>query len=340
MTHRFPVKEIARQAGMSTATVDRVLNNRANVSPQTRRRVQDALRELEAQEGQLAAKGRRLFLDVVMEAPQRFSRQVRQAAEATLEGFRPVAIRPRFTMAETMTGSGCAALLEQIRKKGSQGVCLKARDTAEVRTAIESLRESRIPVVTIFTDLPGSGRLAYAGLDNESAGRTAAYLLLKTRPPQGSSVLITLSQHAFQGEEDRFRAFRAELSRQRPDIRLIDASGGGGLHLGTAQEVGEQVRGLASISCVYSMGGGNRGVLQALEAAGHTPEVFIAHDLDDDNLDLLRQDCLTFVLHHDLKADMHVAFGHILAFQGIGNAPSALKSDIQIVTPANIPSKE
>jgi len=38
MTHRFPVKEIARQAGVGPATVDRVLHARANVSPQTRAR--------------------------------------------------------------------------------------------------------------------------------------------------------------------------------------------------------------------------------------------------------------------------------------------------------------
>lgn len=50
MTHRFPIKEIARQAGLGTATIDRVLNNRPNVSPQTRQRVAIALQELKAQE--------------------------------------------------------------------------------------------------------------------------------------------------------------------------------------------------------------------------------------------------------------------------------------------------
>ena len=48
MTHRFPIKEIALQAGLSTATVDRVMNGRAHVSPQTRRRVEDAIAEKRA----------------------------------------------------------------------------------------------------------------------------------------------------------------------------------------------------------------------------------------------------------------------------------------------------
>lgn len=60
MTHRFPIKEIARQAGLGTATVDRVLNGRAHVSPQTKLRVKAAIEESKTQETQLAARGRRL----------------------------------------------------------------------------------------------------------------------------------------------------------------------------------------------------------------------------------------------------------------------------------------
>jgi LacI family transcriptional regulator len=91
------------------------------------------------------------------------------------------------------------------------------------------------------------------------------------------------------------------------------------------------------IAGVYSMGGGNMAVLKALEDAGHSPSVFIAHDLDEDNLDLLRGDRLTFVLHHDLRADMRSAFRHILAFHGLEDPPLTSESDIQIVTPMNIP---
>ena len=35
-THRFPIKEVARQSGLSTATIARAINNRGNVSPKPR----------------------------------------------------------------------------------------------------------------------------------------------------------------------------------------------------------------------------------------------------------------------------------------------------------------
>lgn len=322
---------------MSTATVDRVLNNRAHVSPQTKQRVEDAIEELASQEGQLAAKGRRFFIDIVVEAPTRFTREIRHAVDEILADFRPAAIRPRFTVAETMSASDCVAILERIRKRGSQGVCLKARDTPETRQAIAELTAKNIPVLTVFTDIPGSERLAYAGLNNAHAGQTAAYLMAKFLGSGDSAVLTTLSQHAFQGEQDRFQAFKSDLLRHNPKLRLIDASGGGGLNPATGHEVGEKIRAGIEIAGVYSMGGGNMAILKALDDAGHQPSVFIAHDLDEDNLDLLRDDRLTFVLHHDLRADMRAAFRHIFAFHGLGDHPLSLESDIQIVTPMNIP---
>lgn len=338
MTHRFAVKEIALQSGLSTATVDRVLNGRAHVSPQSARRVSDAIDELTRQEAQLAARGRRLFVDIVVEAPQRFSREIRRACETVLPDFRPVSLRPRFSFAETTTPQDCAGHLERIRKRGSSGVCLKARDTAEVRAAVGRLADSRIPVVTIFTDMPAANRLAYAGLDNKAAGRTAAYLMNQWLPEGARTVLTTLSQHSFQGEEDRYQGFRDELLALRPGLELIDASGGGGLNPGTARQVADLLAGRRVLDGVYSMGGGNRAILEALETAGLPPPVYIGHDLDEDNLELLRARRMSVVLHHNLATDMRTAFRHLLSHHGLSDLPQHATSDIQIITPMNIPA--
>ncbi|MEP3049660.1 MAG: LacI family DNA-binding transcriptional regulator [Roseibium sp.] len=338
MTHRFPVKEIALQSGVSTATVDRVLNQRRNVSPQTIRRVQGAIEELKRQETQLAAKGRRFFIDIIVEAPSRFSRKIQLASETVLTDFKPTAIRPRFTLSETMSVEDCVGVLERIGKRGSQGVCLKARDTREIRVAISNLMRKSIPVVTIFTDVTGSNRLAYAGLNNFAAGQTAAYLMQELLDGSAKTVLTTLSQHVFQGEEDRYQGFLSELSCLRPDLSVIDASGGSGLNPSTGREIADKVPKHIKVDGVYSMGGGNQAALEVLSEIQKTLPVYIAHDLDEDNLDLLQNQKLTFVLHHDLKADMRAAFRQILAFHGIGDKPTSSQSDIHIVTPKNIPA--
>lgn len=334
MTHRFPIKEIARQSGLGTATVDRVINNRAHVSPQTRRRVAAAMDELEQQEAQLAARGRRLFFDFVVEAPARFSREVRRCAEACLPDIGAAVCRPRFLLQEIMTEAEVIDALNRIARRGSHGVCLKARDLPGIRSAIATLHDARIPVVTLVTDITSPGRAAYVGLDNASAGRTAAWLVAQTLRSATGTVLTTKSQTSFLGEEERATAFAETLSRTCPQLRIIDASGGSGVPYETSRNVARVTDQLGDLRAVYSMGGGNRAILDVL---GRRPDLFIAHDLDRENRHLIGNGEIDVILHHDLQSDIRNAYLGLLRAHGLVRDPVIAPSHIQIITPENIP---
>uniref|UniRef100_UPI002490283E LacI family DNA-binding transcriptional regulator n=1 Tax=Litoreibacter halocynthiae TaxID=1242689 RepID=UPI002490283E len=334
MTHRFPIKEVARQSGLSTATIDRALNNRANVSPQTKARVAAAISELEGQEAQLAARGRRLFFDFVIEAPTRFSREVQQAAEQALPRIGSAVCRPRFQAQEVMNEDDVTAALSRIAKRGSHGVCIKARDLPMIRAAVDQLVASGIPVVTLVTDLTTTKRLAYVGLDNQSAGRTTAYLISKTVGDSEGTVLTSRSNDRFLGEEEREVAFKATLTRLCPNLRIIDASGGSGVYFETSRITQSIVAGLDQIRAVYSMGGGNLAILNALEQNGSLPDVYVAHDLDHDNRRLIEDGRLSFVLHHDLRVDLQNVFQAFLHHHKLTLVPLCnTMSPIHVVTP-------
>lgn len=342
MTHRFPIKEIARQAGLGPASVDRVLNNRAHVSTQTRARVIAAIEELERQEQQLSARGRRVFVDVVAEAPKRFSSQIQNACEAVLPDIGPVVFRPRFTLQEIMDIASTKAVLDRIRKRGSQGVLLKTRDVPELRYAIDALAQANIPVITLVTDVASENRFAYVGVDNSKAGQTAAYLLAKILPDEASTVLTSRSQDAFQGEAERYSAFCNAFIALRPSVKLVEFNGAGGLDGKTRRKLHSSIAACHSIDAVYSMGGGNRAILDVLKAELKSPTHFIAHDLDRENIDLLQQGKISFVLHHDLLQDMRHAFRAVASYHGLmppltNLDHTSFKSDVQIVTPFNIP---
>lgn len=337
MTHRFPIKEIAHQAGLSTATVDRVINNRAHVSPQTRKRVAGALAELEGQESQLAARGRRMFIDFVIEAPTRFSREVQKAAQLVAPGISSAVCRPRFVMQEIMSEEEMVASLARIAKRGSQGVCLKARDLPSIRKAIDRLADAGIPVVTLVTDVLETRRVAYAGLDNQSAGQTAAYLLAQTLGDDTGVVLATKSQDSFLGEEERATAFRATLAKACPNLTIIEASGGSGVPSETGRAVQARLDDLGSLVAVYSMGGGNQAILDVLAEHRLTPHIFIAHDLDRENRNLLQTGRISFVLYHDLQNDVQNAYHAILKHhQLVPEIDLGQASSVQIITPMNM----
>lgn len=338
MSRHFLVKEIAAQAGLSVATVDRVLNERPGVRMLTRERVAEAMRDLEAQSRQRALSGRKFTIDLVMETPTRFSAAVRAALEAELPTLQPAVFRARFHLWEMIPTEALVAVLDGIRARGSHGVILKAVDAPEVVAAIDRLVADGIPVVTIVTDLPHARRSAYVGIDNRAAGETAAYLIGAWLKPGHARVLVTLSSNRFRGEEEREQGFRQALRRFHPDIGIVEVSEGFGRDAETVALARQALVADRMIAGAYSIGGGNQAVLAAFAEAGRHCAVYIAHDLDAENARLLRERRISAVLHHDLGQDMRTACRHIMQAHGaLRDVPGAAVSPVHVITPFNLP---
>ena len=257
MPHPYPIREIARQAGLSEATVDRVLNRRAGVRQSTVDEVHRAIADLHRQRSQLRLTGRTFFLDLVVDAPARFSAAVRAALESQLPLVRPATFRARFHLAEAPPLAELVATLDGIARRGSQGVVLKAPDHPLIVAAVERLAEAGIPVVTLVTDLPTSRRVAYVGLDNRAAGATAAYLLDQWLPDD-AAVLVTRGTGTFRGEDDREMGFRATMRALRPGRRqvdLIDPSGDDEVLRGLVRDALAAAPDIAAVYSMYATGG-------------------------------------------------------------------------------------
>ena len=339
MGHPYRIRQIAVQAGLSERPVDRVLNNRGQVRESTVREVQQAIADLDRQRSQLRLTGRTFMIDVVMQAPQRFSAAVRDALEAELPSLRPAAVRARFHFRETGSIDDMVATLDRIRSRGSHGVILKAPDVPEIITACWHLIHAGIPIVTLVTDLPGSQRLAYIGMDNRATGATAAYLMGQWLGDRPGDVLVTLSRGFFRGEEEREVGFQGAMRSRHPDRALIEIDNSDGLD--------ETMRGLVlsaldsnpQISAVYSIGGGNLAIVEAFAARQRTYSIFIAHDLDHDNTRLLRGERISAVIHHDLRQDMRQACYAIMqAHKALAGAVYSWPSNIHVITPYNMPA--
>jgi LacI family transcriptional regulator len=86
------------------------------------------------------------------------------------------------------------------------------------------------------------------------------------------------------------------------------------------------------------MGGGNVAILRALEARQRSSVCFIGHDLDRDNVHLLREGKVQAILHHELRQDMRSACQHVLHFHKLLPASAvSSSSSVVVVTPENIP---
>jgi len=333
---RFSIKQIAAQAGVSKATVDRVLHQRGSVHYQTHRRIQQAQAELEAQETCGPAVGRTFHIDVILHTPRRFSDAVQEAIHTQLGTLAPFRIFPRFHLYQHIDPQRMQALILRRVSNGSQGVILKAADEPEISAAVNQVTAAGVPVVTLVSDLPHSERIGYIGMDNRTAGQTAAYLLTRWLDDATQDVAVVISSQHFRGEAERHAGFCSWLHERAPHVRVVEVSGGLGVYPPTLQRMTQALEQHPSIKAVYSVGGGNRAIVDAFAALARPLRVFIGHDLDQENRQLLAEEKIAAIIDHNLQLDARHAFTRILQFHRLWKAGPIAPSPVQIVTPFSL----
>jgi LacI family transcriptional regulator len=339
VAHPFLIKEIAQQAGLSEATVDRVLNNRDGVRKHTAQRVKQAIRELDGQSEQAGLAGRKFVVDVVMQAPDRFSESVRLALEEEMPALRPAVFRTRYHFSEVARLSDLVTQIDRIGARGTHGLFLKAPDVPEIAAAVDRLAARGVPVVTLVTDVANCRRAAYVGMDNRAAGETAAYLIGEWLGSAKARILTTLSSNRFRGEEEREIGFRRALRTRYPNLGIVEVSEGLGIDGATGALVRKALAANPDIVAAYSIGGGNRAIVEVFQAMSRECQVFIGHDLDADNLSLLHEKRISAVLHHDLRFDLRSACRVVMqAHRVLPTGPPPTPSQVQVITPFNLPA--
>ena len=158
--------DIARLAGVSRGTVDRVLNNRPNVKPDTRERVLEALKELGYRPNYIASSLSRKRTNsigiVVFDLDNRFIAQMVGAAENRLRQLGYFSYLT-LTHKDKDEEINCVRHLLDRRVDGIIIMPVGKNDTMN--------ELSGVPAVTVGNRL---GALPYVGIDELSAGAMAA----------------------------------------------------------------------------------------------------------------------------------------------------------------------
>lgn len=300
-TRRPILTDVAETAGVSPATVDRVLNGRAGVKPATAQRVLEAAARLGYRpEGELGALLRPPAMKLVFLLPaggnqylQQLGRTIRDIAEEP--GSADCRIRCYF-----IEGFNPKALAEALGRHGAEadGIAFMALDHPVVREAVARLADAGKPVVTLISDLSSKGRSAYVGLDNRAAGRTAAYLLGRFARRRSGSVALVAGSRSYRAHEEREMGFLSLIEETLPDCRVTGTREGHDDPDENHRLTRRLLADLPDLVGIYNVGGSSDGIARALRDAGRSGEVvLIGHGLNPSTRALLVEDAIDALIN-------------------------------------------
>lgn len=308
---RSRIVDLAREAGVSTATVDRVLHGRSNVRTATAQRVLRVAAELkylpEADLWRALQPPPMRLVFLLPAGTNRYLRMLGDSVGSAAATLAPYNVRCSAHFIDSFDPRKVAAAL---RRHGAraQGLAFMALDHERVRQAVDELAERGVPVVTLISDLSPSRRVAYVGMDSLAAGRTAATLIGRFLGARCGPVAMIAGSLSYRGHGERELGFMQVMQAQFPHLQVVGAREGGDDAQTNYRQACALIRQHPDLAGLYNIGGGAEGVGRALQDRRSSDRaIFVAHGLTPDTRALLTDGTLDAVINQHPQTMIHNA---------------------------------
>lgn len=279
---RPTIADVAKQAGVSISTVDRVLNGRAPVRSDTATRIQAAAEALGFHAaGVLRERVKgvqpKCTLGFLLQEPQSsFYRALGHALEEAVEAETSIRGQARIVYLDDISPE---AVSEKMRELGEQvdALAVVAGDHPLIAASVELLAARQVPVYAMLTDLNTPLRAGFIGLDNRRKGRIAAWFITQLAKEPGP-IAIFVGSHRIQCQELCEMSFRSYVRELAPEFEVLEPI----VTMESTQVAMEGMRDIlrrhTDLAGFYVVGSGVDGVLHALQAEGVTSIIGVGHE--------------------------------------------------------------
>lgn len=310
--------DVAEHAQVSLATVDRVFNRRPGVSLKTVERVEQALVKLGYRPDPAAvrlARGIRFnFCFVLPTGTNTFMSMLATQVDRSLDWLSDqsafgdmlrVDVFDPMVLADTLRG-----LIGRYH-----GVAVVALDHPAVRDAIDALVDNGIFVVTLVSDVPASKRHRYIGIDNSAAGRTAGTLIGRFAGARKGKLGLIAGSLSLRDHAERLFGFQQVIGGEYRNLAPLPALEGNDDAMRCKALAAELLAEHPDLAAIYSIGAGNRGIVEALEESGRARDIiFVGHELTEFSRRFLIQGSMAAVINQDAGHEARSAARVLLAY--------------------------
>lgn len=319
------IKEIAALAGVSRGTVDRVLNDRGAVNPETAEKIKKIARDLDYKPNRaglvLAAQKKKLKLGVIL-----FSTGI-TFFQDVLSGIEE--------KASELAGYNCTVITKQIMygvdaqlramddllAEEVSGIAMTPYNDGRIRSRINELYEQGIPVVTLNTDIENSKRLAYVGSNYTKSGATAAGLLQLMTSGIVNVGIITGSSNILCHTE-RIAGFLKSLEPYSDRIHIIDTIEAHDDEVESYEKTTSLLLKHPEINALFFTASGAYGGCRSIEALGRKGDIrIICYDLIPTTRQLLESGSIAATICQQPRIQGSLPLALLFAYLTTGEKP-------------------
>lgn len=289
-------RDVANEAQVSLATVDRVINKRPGVKPATAERINQVIKKLgyvrDLSAANLAKKRTYKIRFILPDSDNPFMDQLK----AEIEGIRALEMQQKtlieITTVPALSVKALSSALLQAAREKLDGVVFVAIDNDEIKQTVNKVANSQTIPITIVSDIPSAPRAHFVGINNEAAGRTAASLLGRFLPcrqdlpqahlPQKQKIALVGGSMSLMDHMQRRHGFEQVIAEDYPHLEILPMLEGHDNNQLTEQLVDELLERHPDISGLYNLGAANEAVVKSLQKhqAKHNNKIYaIGHDL-------------------------------------------------------------
>ncbi|MZR11559.1 substrate-binding domain-containing protein [Maritimibacter sp. DP07] len=320
--------DIAARAGVSMATVDRVMNRRKGVADRTRRRVLEAARAV-GYVGEAEAEhiGAARPMNVTVLLPSGTNPYLRLLGDRVRARVERSGVTDPFLRCYFIESFNAAALADALRKSAgwADAIAFFAIEHPEVRAAAAEVATQGTRLVTIVSNLGERAGISHVGLDNHAVGRTAGLLVGRLAGRDAGAVALVAGSRNYRAHSEREAGFLSLIDEMFPGLKLVGLREG---HDDAAENYRHTLALLEQepdLAGIYNVGGSSGGITRALRERGRENVVFVGHGLTADTRRALLDGTMDAVFDQDPDLLIDRA---IRTLAEPDTRPAALKLDI------------
>jgi LacI family transcriptional regulator len=320
------IKEIARRAGVSIGTVDRVIHARGRVSDETRERIRRIIKETGYRPNIYAKHlrlGRTFTFGVVMPRPDQDGRYWALPKAGIVRAQRELAaqkVEVRFFYYDKYAADSVLRVRSEILRSGLRGLLIAPVLTRLFEEFLKGL-PPELPVVLFDSIVPRADQVASIGQDAFRSGVVSAHLMRLLVPGPAPLAVLRVLPEDFH-IDDRVRGFVSHFGQFEAG-RRVEA-----FDIETNLSVGERTRFFARMTEADHWGGvfvtnaTTHQIADYLKSRVHAPRVrVIGYDLVEENVRLLREGAIDFLISQRSErqgyAGIQTLFRHVVLGEAV-----------------------